>query len=185
MQSRGIISSMISIAGLIALFSFHAALQQSQINQSNDIPLLLSIEQSEYDRTELEQNAEQLVRKTIEAQILLGNTESKAIEAAVQQRLLSYYASKESESVRFFSTHANPKPYRQLIAKKNREDWKSALSNWKVLVVSAKKGLYWVRVQYTGGALKNHTLNAIIERNNARSAYSTPIGFEQSFEVVG
>jgi len=151
--------------------------------------ILLEMEIASLKRTELEQNMDFLIRKTVEREVMLFNSEPAIIEQKLNQEIDSFV--NKCENVYNSSPKLNfnliqdflrlkipPKKLRKKLRKGELHDY------FNVIVLNLEESVFVVEFDYSGGVMKDYRFFATISQPKTEQIFEVPAGYTQIVMVV-
>lgn len=151
---------------------------------SNSVLYSMEVEKANYVRTEVEQNSDFLIEKTIERS---NSSEGFSVKKEVENALYGYFSSVQSfydsPRVEFFFANSNPKN-RNLLAFTNGKKFSKNFEDRFKTIVFSEKDFKVVEVKYSGGIFKDKQLYALISSSYQKTIFLFPVGYSVKKVVV-
>ena len=151
----------------------------------------LQAERANTVRTALENNFDFIVKRTIEGEVALGNTNAETLKEKLCGRLFEFFRGVEESyggelKVEFFEGSFPSGQYKKILLSKNRKKLRKEflLENSRVLVVDAGRHVYFVEFSLTGGMLKSTIAYALMSGRESEQVFLIPVDYSQKVLVV-
>lgn len=178
MNSKGFFSLLLLFAFVILL-----ARVQEDINfQKQEIlkakAVMLQAEKANYLKTELEQNTDFIIEKTIERELKNGKSNPAELQARIVASLELFFKQMENEREGLTFYHSSSFLGFKKIGKGKKEKF-SGFGDWfKTIIVNVKENAFLVEFEFTGGILKDNLVFAMLESKNQKQAFAIPTGYK-------
>lgn len=159
--------------------------EQERIQNQTEQALIES-EQHAFQRSELEENTDRIIRKQLENALETRETDPETVSGRIAETLSVFFQETQQNhpSLRFGIVRTRPEEYQRI-----SEDAFAPLSKSKIqsLIKSSLLHIHALRmaeVSFTGGSLQNQTIAGQIQGKNSTSIFVIPLGYTLRAESV-
>lgn len=177
MRKKGFVSLLL-LAAFIPAYFYSASLCEEVLWRSESAnEKIIGAEKALIVRTELEENTDFIIERTLAEHAGIGSTPEKAKEE-IARRLISYYedeALERGQSVSFWNSGFSGSDYSQLLFQREKSPLaEHDLKSESAVTITRAGNAVEAEFVFTGGLLRDRQAFAIIEAGNARMVFVIP-----------
>lgn len=179
-------ASVFALLTAILLLGIGTAQNRSQNLFAEALQGMIEAEQNNYARSELEENADDVIEKAMKEELLLGETDPEIVNRAVAEKLFHFFEETQNAnpSIRFYWVETTPESYGRILLLETHALSIEEIASMSKTIVIRKESMAIGETVFAGGESQNKAMVAHIRSPNHLDFFLVPIGHSTTVEVV-
>lgn len=179
-------ASIFALLTAVLLLGIGMAQNRSQNAFAEALQGMIEGEQNNFLRSMLEENTDNVIEKTLETELLLGETNPETVNRAIAENLFSFFQETENANpnIRFYWVETTPESYDRILLLETHALSAEEIASMSKTIVIRKESLAIGETVFAGGEQENKAIVAHIHSPNHADFFLVPLGHFTRVEVV-
>ncbi len=179
-------ASVFALLTAVLLLGIGNSQNRSQNAFSEALQGMTEGEQNNFVRSMLEENTDTVIEKTLEQELLLGETDPAIVNRAVAEKLFRFFQETETanQNIHFYWVETTPESYDRILLLETHSLGIEEIESMSKTIIIRKEGLAIGETVFAGGENQNRAMVAHIRSPNHADFFLVPIRHSTTVEVV-